>query len=378
MKTKTVLACAISALLAAFDCAALTICPACGYEAEDGEVRCGHCDALLPETHGDAEPDASADDGARPAAAATDPDLAKAAFEAAREDAVFAKKEEAKRPALALQAYENAQALLAVATGDPRAAKAGEAIAEAILACRQAALAGSRTCTACNGSGKRTYVSRMLDGADTTRELSGSVCPVCNGRGKVRAIRSSDEIAGLVNSSDHEFGILRKGAGRVLCGRVWVPAEWTLSVEETALIRKARPKTCTVCAGFHDIDCRACKGLGHAECKAKGCKQGIVETKTANSLTPKNDITKREPCPVCKGTGSTPCVSCKGDGRVTCTACHGSGLPEACKTCSGEGIVPCRSCKGTGNDRKGQECRDCGGVGRQLCGACQGDGRKTR
>ena len=360
----------------ALDSMALTICPACGYEAEDGEARCSHCNALLP-TAGDAKAGEQAQE-TKPAPGAANGDLSEKAFEAAREDALFGRREETKQPALALQAYENALALLVLAKDDPRAAKSGEALAESILRCRDAIAIGSRTCPACNGSGKRTFVAHALGGEDTTREVSGSVCAECAGLGKVRAIRGADELAGLANRANHEFGIMRQGAGRTQCGRVWVPADWELTVEEMAAVRRARPKTCTECGGFHDTDCRACKGLGYTQCKAKGCKQGYVERKNANSLSPKTEIALKSPCPECKGTARVQCMECKGDGRVTCRKCKGSGLADECRACHGEGVIPCKTCKGAKIDKKGEPCRTCGGAGMTLCNSCQGDGHQDK
>ncbi len=358
------------------DSLALTICPACGYEADDGEARCTHCGALLPATA--EEQSAEQPQANKPQDNATDEDLAGKAFEAAREDAVFGRKEEAKQPALALQAYENALALLVLAQDDPRTAKAGETLAESILRCRDAIVIGSRACPACNGSGKRTFVAHAMGGEDTTREVSGSVCPACAGLGEVRAIRSADELAGLANKCNHEYGIMRQGSGRALCGRVWIPAEWELTVEQMAAVRRARPKTCGGCGGFHDTDCKACKGLGHTQCKAKGCKQGMVERKNANSLSPKTELALKSPCPECKGSGHVTCIECKGDGRMACRSCKGSGLAGECRACHGEGILACKSCKGAKVDKKGEPCRACGGAGVMLCNSCQGDGHQGK
>ena len=357
---------------------ALTICPACGYEAEDGVARCGHCGAAIPGAAAPAAP-AAAVPVAPPAPGKGTPDPA-AAMDAAREDVLWARDmEKASQPAAALRGYENALALLALAQGDPRAAAGGAQVAEAILRCRDAVAVGSRVCSVCNGSGKRTYSAHVMGGDDVVREVGGSVCAACGGRGRVRARRNQSEISALVNKAARDFAILRQGDGRIASGNAWIPAAWELSVEETAILRRAIPDACSGCAGFHQVECHACKGDGVTPCRAKGCKQGFVEKKNANTLTPKTGLVLQAPCPVCQGAASVPCATCKGAGRVPCPKCDGAGLAPVCRSCSGEGLVPCKSCRGAGSDRRtGAPCAACGGEGRQLCTACQGDGRSER
>ncbi|MGI6496298.1 MAG: hypothetical protein ACOX5G_09465 [Kiritimatiellia bacterium] len=361
-------------------CHALTICPACGYEAEDGATTCAHCNAALPAPGADAALPAPAETPDPLEGEASDAAMAALAFEEAKQDMLFGREqEEAGKTALALAAYENALALLTFGYDDPRVAAGAAAVAaESVLRCRRALAIGWRACPSCNGTGKRTYTARVMGGDDVVREVAGSSCGECGGSGRVRAARSSRELVRAVAKATGDFAILCQGRGRTACGRVWIPAKWNLGTGQTARLRCALPDVCPECAGFHDVDCPACKGEGTVPCRNKGCRQGLLETKNPNTLSPKTELAIHTPCPVCKGTGRTPCAICKGECRVPCKSCDGSGLAPACRSCDGSGLTPCKSCRGSGKDRNGEPCAACQGEGRQLCAKCQGDGRTGR
>ena len=361
--------------------ASLVICPKCGTEADANASVCPHCGAVLPAVK--VEP-------AAPAAAAASADahagtISDLAFESARADKHLADECLAKRPELAYAYDENALALSRLVKREGLSAAAGKALAEHLERCRNLLAHTTRACTACNGSGKSTVHFQGMIG-DKSSQAGASVaisdgppCPVCGGRGEVSAGRSAGELRVLIGQGRRDFETRQQAAGRVACGRVWVPSNLLslLDVKAQALIRSASPTPCSGCMGIGIQDCSHCKGSGHLKCSNDGCVNGWIVHKEVNTLTPKTALNRKERCPVCQGSGFMPCPDCRGLGTTACQLCNGTGRSAACQECGGQGWEPCPKCQGAGNV-KGVPCPDCHGQGERLCPKCHGEGCALR
>jgi len=185
----------------------------------------------------------------------------------------------------------------------------------------------------------------------------------------------------LIGQGRRDFETRQEAAGRVACGRTWVPADLAakLNVRQQALLRTACPTPCPDCMGLGVMDCPHCKGAGRIKCNNDGCKDGFILVKVANAIcTGKKDsssaITRREMCPVCAGTGFMPCPDCHAGGTVPCKTCHGTGRNASCVDCGGQGWVTCAKCHGTGKQADGTVCPECQGLIEHLCVKCHGEG----
>ena len=318
----------VATLCAAVWAAGLRICPSCGREDEAGVDKCPACGAALPPVEREAPPPAPVAEAA-PASSTN-------AFAEAAQDVAEARRCRAESPERALAIFENALALLAAEAAGDFNAKAAAAVAKEI---------------------------------ETLRAETKARTPSIEARriARQRAAR--------------EASLYFKSAGRVACGRAWVPATWPESLEpaQLAAVRQTLPPPCRECAGLGFEVCRACNGRGKQVCKNQGCNQGWIYDKSANDLSPKTALKTRHKCPACNGTTFAPCASCNGVGAVICRKCGGSGEAPSCTTCHGTGLIDCRECRRNARNARADEvCRACKGTRQTLCTKCGGDGRITR
>ena len=306
----------------------LRICPSCGREDEAGLDACAACGAALPPVEKEAAPTVPPPAAPAPGATATN------AFAEASRDVAEARRCRAESPERALVLFENALALLAAETGGDFNARAAAAVAKEIEALR----------------------------AETKARI-----PSVSARRLARQ-RAIGEAA-----------LYFKSAGRIACGRVWVPAAWPEALEpsQLAAVRQTLPPACRDCAGLGFEVCRSCNGRGKQTCRNHGCNQGWIYDKSANDLSPKTALKTRHKCPVCNGTSFAPCDACNGAGAVLCRKCGGSGEAPVCTACHGSGLVDCRECRRSAYRKASSDepCRACKGTRQMLCQKCGGDGR---
>ena len=356
--------------------AGLVICPKCGTEAEDTANVCAHCGALLP-----VKATAAVVSVATPVSEKAPSTISDLALDAARTDKRLADECLAKRPEMAYAYYENTLALGRLVKREGMAADAGKSLAENLERCRNVLAHVTRTCATCNGAGTRTVQFQSLNSGKnapattTTQVADGSVCPTCGGRGVVTVGRSADELRTLIAQGRRDFETRQQALGRIVCGRTWLPPDLLplLDVKAQALIRTACPTPCAGCSGLGVQDCTQCKSAGRVKCTNKGCVNGWITVKDANSLTPKSTMTHREVCAVCSGSGFMACPDCRGVGTTPCKLCSGSGHNAVCQECSGQGWEACTKCQGSGKAGN-LPCPDCHGKGERICPKCHGEG----
>lgn len=371
---------AVLAMAGSLWAASLLICPKCGTEAAEDATTCAHCGAAI----------------SRRVVAPTAPSNTPAQVEASRLDAVSALAMDAIRIDLRLAAecrelipqrafafYENALALSRLVRREAVTAETGKSLADELGRCRETLMRGTRSCPTCGGSGKRVAQFQSLLGnksATVVQTVDGAVCPACKGKGMVSTRRSADDVRIRIGQGRADFETRQTALGRVAVGRVWVPAEMfpKLDVRAQALLRTACPAPCPECMGSGVQNCNRCRGAARIACNANGCQDGMVIRKESNTLSAKGTIARREPCPVCHGTGFQACPDCLGEGATPCRLCRGTGRNGPCQNCGGQGWSVCPTCHGTGKQINGTPCSDCRGHSERLCPKCHGEGCAAR
>jgi DnaJ-class molecular chaperone len=360
--------------------ATVVICPKCGYESDGTSAVCAHCGGPLPISK-NAVPVTTTP---TPAAEGAMDEMSAVALKAARDDVKQAKEFMASRPEISYAFYENAIALSRLVKRIGEAgASSGKSMVAGLEYCLNVLTHANRPCPQCGGSGKRNMQFQALGGDKNSPAMAaGLTCPMCNGSGTIRGGRSTDELRVLIGQGRRDFETRQEAAGRVACGRTWVPADLAakLNVRQQALLRTACPTPCPDCMGLGVMDCPHCKGVGRLKCNNDGCKDGYIMVKVANTITTgkskdnSSAITRREMCPVCAGTGFMPCPDCHAGGTVPCKTCHGTGRNASCVDCGGQGWVACVKCHGTGKQGDGTPCPECQGLMEHLCARCHGEG----
>lgn len=300
----------------------LLICSECGREGEAGQSACSSCGAHFAPSKAPVEADAP-----KKALSSSATDVMKAASA----DVAEARRVASENGALAIILYRNAQALLAAESGEDFEAKAARMLADEL--------------------------KRTRDG------FYESVAPSRRSAALRKARREAEDYF--------------RSVGRTPFGSVWVPLDWPQSLMPASLaaIRHAMQPRCVKCEGAGVDPCNKCGGAGRVKCRGPKCKNGFVERRNPNSLTPKTDLVIRDKCPVCKGTARDLCVDCAGKGVRPCKKCDGSGEAPMCKDCQGTGLEACRIC--TKNPPK-EDCVFCKGSLRALCRKCGGDGKTIK
>ncbi len=358
----------------------LRICGSCGREDSAGGAVCTACQTPLPDIPPPPAPADNAAEGQEPSPAAT---LAAGAFEQARLDVLAARGEESRRPEVALALYGNARALLAAIDPTNLPPATGQSVLEGLQRCRVALAVTGQACPACSGSGRRQVVFQQLAGgsADATTRSTSAACATCGGTGAVSGTRDVEAARLLILQGRREAGMRLQAAGRVAAGSAWIPKAWAqeLMPRQLAAIRRIAAADCQACAGIGLERCKACAGTGRKPCTNRKCRDGWVEEKPGNTLTPQTALARRVKCPVCQGTGAVNCQPCRGKGAVACARCKGAGLAAPCRTCGGEGVSECRTCRTRRHAADDTSlCPKCRNSGWMLCERCKGDGVVAR
>ena len=354
----------------------LVICRQCGREAKPGETVCSHCGAALAKPH-----------AAEPAApAVTTPDkgaeVIRMAIAVMTGSLRQARELEEKQPEVALFYYQNALALMRLIPAGTQHANVGETIVEGNSRMVQTLLRGRTPCRKCKGTGKfQLDLSKVDRSNKSVKAVEGVACPACKGVGSFAGYRDIDKVRMAILQGRGEFQRRQMVAGDVRVGQALVPAalETLLTNRQRALVMTGVPVPCSLCQLTGRQKCTTCKGTGWVKCDYPGCVNGEVkEARKSDTRQAKrmNDEGNKK-CPRCEGLGEKPCETCKGSGSVACKLCEGSGLAPRCSRCTGTGLATCSKCKGTG-EVKGSPCPECKGETVILCTACRGEGAGTR
>lgn len=374
-------ACALVCAAAAW-AQGVIVCRACGREAKPGETACSHCSAALPKPRDEAPPAPPAPDPALGAAE----EVARAAAAVVRDSVRQAREAEKQRPEVALSYYQNALALSRLLQAGALPSELGESILAGCERTKQALLRGQVPCRVCNGSGKYQLDMGKVDRKQGVKGISGLACPACKGEGSLPGLREISKVKMSIQQGRQEFERRQMLAGEVRLGRALVPAalEGQLSNRQRALVMTGVPVPCGACQLTGRQRCSACEGTGWTECDSEDCENGALrpqrQTGGSYSRTRTQKLIGDEPvkkCPRCEGLGDIPCVACKGSGSVVCKVCDGSGQAKRCTRCTGTGLASCAKCKGTG-ELKGKPCPECKGEKMSLCSACRGEGAVAR
>ena len=118
---------------------------------------------------------------------------------------------------------------------------------------------------------------------------------------------------------------------------------------------------------YRAFPCSKCEGTGLGPCgycrNASGVSTGF-------------DLSRRESCKYCKGTGRRGCEYCMGSGRNHAPI----WFLHECGHCGGKGKRDCRHCNGRGvslslGESKIGTCFDCRGARTETCPTCAGRGQ---
>lgn len=353
--------------------AGVTVCGSCGWEVDSALPACGHCGAAVavPDETGAAEPaeDTPVGEGSERVDALI-PDL-----DVDAEIKLYRDTSGKGDMDLALLFLKNA-AILSVLSPSAGDQKRSAAIAGMLAESEGRGILVDAKCAACGGTGKRMMrISSIIPGEDAKiREVEGSACPVCKGRGIVRRSGNLDDRKFALGRAESRFSTIQQGRNYRRVGRAWLPASAAerLSVKQAALVRSSWPVPCDKCLGAGRTDCPECDSAGVVDCP--DCEGGNVFIKVEGTLV-KGPISRSEKCKACKGIGVIACKKCSGTGGVLCKECSGRGDRPECGKCGAMGYTGCRKCGGTGRIEDAV-CETCSGGGAVLCSTCNGEGRK--
>jgi len=368
---------------------AVSICGSCGYECSDDARFCSHCG-------GGIEVEGRKSDVGDQGDASVQEDISAGEFGAedgqvrlapVRVESVKAEMREAQKYAkqgrveLGELFARNAFALNMLA-GDDHDKLRSKSMIKFLKSCEVKAKNGRRVCPECRGSGKAVMSAHTLGDRTVKFEAAGMRCKRCGGTGKIRGQLTMDERKYRLGTSMEEYRTLQNSRGMVPEGLVWIPAAIAtgLDVRQRVVLKRALPPVCSRCMGLGRIDCSTCKGTGIVECRAKGCRDGYVEsesgvTRLGGSSSRSERAGIRAKCKECGGSGVISCKKCSGIGNLLCKSCNGSGRAKICDKCSGKGLNTCRRCGGTGiyRDKACSYCRETGSI---ECSSCGGTGRR--
>jgi len=388
----------IAALAPWLACAAITICPRCGYEADSGAVKCLHCGA-------DLTPAATPTPAPTPSTPPGDVRAGEFALPAdVLEDQIAqARKFHGEKIWWGTIFFgRNALALLALGGRDEaiRSAEVSRWVDEVVHQVGGV----PRRCEACSGTGHRRLRIVTLEGQVVDQEISAQPCPACGGEGARMGRVDSTEFLRQKAEAERVFVREQQRRGLENVQGIWLPygAGASLSLRQQAAIKKATGGVCEACGGMGRFGCDACGGTGRLACSNGECVQGVeicpdcggkgrkvgpASSGTSSSTTGTSASQQvfcetckgagKRTCTICSGRGVLECATCKGRGERLCAACKGTGRAPMCTKCTGEGLIPCSRCAGTGEYRDAP-CPYCKGNKTTLCPTCGGTGAAQR
>lgn len=352
----------------------VVVCGKCGREAKGGETTCSHCGAALAATRAPEPAPAPKPVSDRRA------DVLKGALSVAADSLKQARELETRQPEVALCYYQNALAVMRLLPAGTTGGDSVDAVLQGNVRTLQSLLHGRVPCRKCNGTGNYQWEGPKTGKSRAGRVESGVSCPACKGVGSFPGFRENSKSKMAVQQGRGEFERRQMVAGDVRVGRAFVPAalDALLTNRQRALVMTGMPVPCSACQLTGRQACTVCKGTGWVKCSYTGCQHGEVKVVDKSGRQAKrSDEGKVEMCPKCEGIGEVPCEACKGSGSVACKRCDGSGKAPECSRCKGTGFAPCTKCKGTG-EVKGEVCTECKGETVVLCSNCRGEGAVAR
>ncbi len=179
-------------------------------------------------------------------------------------------------------------------------------------------------CPGCAGKGKLLLTEpdfgqskgRLEKGRKTRKQ-----CPLCQGKGRIRAFTDPSELSAQVARDRAAFSAKHQKRGEIAVGEAFVPnaVYEGLSREKRKLVDNAYGHPCRKCTWTGIETCRKCKGSGVLECPNRDCKGGWQVTRPELSVSI---------CHVCGGARFIVCPECGGRRAHTCSKCGGTGLKK--------------------------------------------------
>lgn len=224
------------------------------------------------------------------------------------------------------------------------------------------ALIVTTPCTVCEGKGELLLVEPDY-GQTKGRIGSGSKklrreCPICRGKGKVRAYVNPTDLVRQVAEDRAAFAAKHQGRGEIAVGEAFVKNEKyaTLDRDRKKLVENAYGHPCRRCNWTGIEECRKCSGNGTVKCGNPDCKGGwaVVKTTTESSVSKSGNSNRVRGC--CGGYRSSSRQTRRKETKISVTPCPecGGASRVKCAECGGMRAQPCGQCKGLGIKVKGQ------------------------
>lgn len=217
-------------------------------------------------------------------------------------------------------------------------------------------------CQGCDGKGKLVLEEpdygqskgRLGPGKKVRRK-----CPLCSGRGEVRAFMKPSELALFVAQDRASFAAEHQGRGEIAVGEAFVPNDKynSLDKERKKLVENAYGHPCKKCVWTGIEACKKCKGNGILRCDNSDCKNGwqVVKTTTESTISKSGNSSSgfRSNCGFRSRSGSRRTTRKETKINVSvCPTCEGTNFIQ-CPECNGRRAHPCSKCNGLGIRKKG-------------------------
>ena len=159
-------------------------------------------------------------------------------------------------------------------------------------------------------------------------------CPLCDGKGKVKAYMNHDDLMLQVSSDYAAFAARHKSAGDIPVGEAFVPRAIYDEIDKAQrkLVDEAFGHPCKKCNWTGLEACKKCKGTGTIGCTQKSdCKGGwqvVYDDGDSRRANRKNANVRVSACTVCGGANALVCPECGGRRALPCSKCNGHGVKK--------------------------------------------------
>lgn len=372
--------------------AEILTCNRCGYEYQPGQESCTHCNAQLPT----AEDNMPQEDKAPEEKDLQQDERRRRPSKAQIKQSFIAKEMQQVDHLFADEKYWGAYLLarntrsLNVFSNGPKRERHKKLTGVMRESLRALELRQGR-CIVCKGGGAKMQVTVNLRGELNKVVRPGTICSMCNGKGRLEGLLTEDKNAAGYSNALRQYRDFQADKGLIRHHDIWLPehiAPRELSAEDTAAYRTAYGVTCDECHGIGFFGCESCNGVGRRPCTNNECIHGaqLCSNCDGKRMVQAEDGRRRVKCRQCLGRGTHRCTICRGNSFLQCDKCHGGrrfeckkcdgqGEVEPCRRCDGLGASDCRKCRGTG-EYKSAPCPSCDEEGVVLCKSCKGYGFK--